>query len=91
MNPSLEQLQHYLDSGRLTISALDDGSGVVLDVEGEKLVSLNATGLAIVQSAADGAASEQDLAAALAERFAVAPDAARADVRTFLARLMASI
>jgi hypothetical protein len=90
-NPALEKLQQDLADGRLTLSALDDGSGVALDVESEKLVSLNASGLTILQAIADGADSEEAIATVLVKRFAVTPESARADAKTFLARLTASL
>ncbi len=81
---SLKTLREGLSKGRLTISALDDGSGVVLDVEGEQLLEMNATGLAIMQAIADGADTEADVADLVARQFDAPPEQVLADVKVFL-------
>ncbi len=91
MTSDLQQLRQHLDRGRLTISRLDDGSGVVLDVERERLFTLNATGLGIIQAAADGAADETAVVEALVARFEVSEADAQQDVQTFLARLLRAL
>lgn len=85
MVSDIQQLRQQLASGRLTISRLDDGSGVVLDAERERLFSLNATGLSIIQAIADGAEDEQAILAVLVERFDADPAAAREDIEEFVA------
>ncbi len=88
---SLETLREGLSQGRLTISALDDGSGVVLDVEGEQLLEMNATGLAIMQAIADGADDETDVADLVARQFEAPAEQVLADVRTFIHGVGAAI
>ncbi len=68
---TIKRIHEALASGRLTINALDDGSGVVLDVDGEQMLTMNATGLAIIQAIADGAADLEAVADYLVERFSV--------------------
>jgi hypothetical protein len=51
---SIPILQSELASGRLTITALDDGSGVLLAARQEQLFSMNATGLVIIKALAEG-------------------------------------
>jgi len=81
---SIENLAQGLAEGRLTISALDDGSGVVLDVEGEQLLEMNASGLAMMQAIADGAKTEKEVAEVVAGRFDAPRDQVLADVRGFV-------
>ncbi|TVQ41715.1 MAG: PqqD family protein [Wenzhouxiangella sp.] len=84
---TIEAIAKGLESGRLTITSLDDGSGVVLDSDGEQLFSFNVTGLTIVQAIASGARDVEALADALTSRFEVTPERARTDVQAFLQRL----
>ena len=52
----IKKIRGALESGRLTINALDDGSGVLLDIDGEQLLTLNRTGMRLVQAIDEGAA-----------------------------------
>ena len=88
---SIENLAQGLAEGRLTISALDDGSGVVLDVEGEQLLEMNASGLAMMQAIADGAKTEQEVAEVVAGRFDAPRDQVLADVRGFVSDVAESL
>jgi len=80
-------LEDALCSGRLTINALDDGSGVLLDIEGEQLLTLNGTGMHLVRSIESGARGVDELVTALTSGFDVDSARARADTQAFLARL----
>ncbi len=84
---SIETIARGLESGRLTITSLDDGSGVVLDSDGEQLFSFNVTGLTIVQAIEKGDRDIDALADQLTRRFEVSAERARADVQGFLKRL----
>ena len=81
---SIETLRESLSEGRLTISALDDGTGVVLDVEGEQLLEMNATGLAMMQAIADGAENEDAVVERVVEKFDAPVERVREDVRAFV-------
>lgn len=87
----IDSIRTALDSGRVTINALDDGSGVLLDVEGEQLLTLNRTGMFLVQSIERGSATVEDLGAGLAERYEVDVDRAVADVEHFVAEVAESL
>lgn len=91
MTTSLETVRAALDDGRLTINALDDGSGVLLDIEGEQLLTLNRTGLAMVQAVADGAGTNAEVGQFIAELFDVEADIAAADAAGFLAEIAAAL
>jgi len=89
--PSLEIVQKALHGGRLTVNPLDDGSGVVMDVDGEQLMTMNASALAIVILINEGAESMEQVVRGLTASFDV--DAARAglDVEHFLNRMARSL
>jgi hypothetical protein len=82
--PGLEVIAQALEKERLTINPLDDGSGVVLDVDDEQLLTMNATGITIVQAIADGARDIEAIATVITARFEIDEQAAREDVRAFI-------
>ena len=87
----IEKIGAALTSGRLSINRLDDGSGVVLDVEREQLVSMNRTGLMIIQAIADGARGEAAIAAWLSQQFSIDLSRARHDLTAFTQRLATAL
>ena len=80
----ITKIRGALESGRLTINALDDGSGVLLDVDGEQLLTLNRTGMRLVQAVDEGASSVEALRDMLLEEFDVEAERAEADARAFV-------
>ena len=62
-----------------------DGEGIVLDLDRQQVLGLNATATFLLPRLANG--DEESLAAALAAQFDVTVETARADVRTFLGEL----
>lgn len=88
---AISSVHSALQSGRVTINALDDGSGVLLDIEGEQLLSLNRTGMFLVQSIEQGTDTVEDLGQALAERYEVEVERAVADVESFVAEVAESL
>ena len=85
----LAELADLLRSDRMTRTALADGSGVVLDVQGLAVYSFNETGLFLVEAVCEGAADSDDLVARLMDAFEVDEATARADVDAFIAELSA--
>lgn len=81
---SLEQLASRLNSARYTRKTLADGSGVVLDVQGMRVLSLNLTGAFLVDEIAAGAANARALSERLVEVFEVDPRTAAVDVAELL-------
>ncbi len=84
---SAEKLGLAMDQGRLTLTVLDDGSGVLLDQEKEALLSMNATGLAIVSAIGEGCRDEQRLAQRVSDRFDIDTQQALTDVRRFVSEM----
>ena len=76
-----------LQNKRLTINALDDGSGVVLDVDGEQMLTANATGMRIIQAIDEGDKDATAIARHLAGQFEVSEQQASEDVVAFVARV----
>ncbi len=87
----LDRIRAALDSGRLTVNALDDGSGVLLDLDGEQLLTLNHSAMQLVQNIESGALDLTALATALTERFEVDPERARRDAAAFIERLAGAL
>jgi len=81
---AISSIRQALDTGRLTINALDDGSGVLLDIDGEQLLTLNATGMHLVQSIEDGLLDVAGLRDRICERFEVEATRAESDARAFV-------
>jgi hypothetical protein len=84
---TVPQLAEQLGSDRYTRKTLADGSGVLLDLEGMRVLSLNATGAFLLDRIAAGAGSAGALAAELAAAFEVDQETARQDVEELLADL----
>lgn len=83
----VSQIAQALAAGRLTINRLDDGSGVLLDAQREQLLSMNRTGLMIVEAIADGMTTESAIAQHLGHRFGIEPEHVQQDLRWFSERL----
>lgn len=81
---AIARIARALDDKRLTINALEDGSGVVLDVDGERMLGANAVGIAIVQAIADGQRNAAAIAGFLARDFEVPQERALEDLRRFV-------
>lgn len=82
-----ERLRRALRSANLALTRLSDGTGVLLDMEGLEVLSLNATAMFVVDRLA---VSEEDfdaIARGLAVRFRVGADEAACDVERFLKEL----
>lgn len=89
--PAVNRIQTAFEQGRLTISRLEDGSGVVLDVDREQLLSMNDTALTIVEAIAAGRVSLHGLAEMLQRRFDCSSERAECDVLEFVKRLDAAL
>ena len=87
IDAALSALSAALHSERLTINALDDGSGVVLDVEKEQLMTLNPSAMVLMEAIHAGARSEPSLVTALTRQFEIDPERAEQDTRTFLSSI----
>ena len=83
----MNKLHELLNSERLTETALAEGGGVLLDLEGQQILSLNGVGLEIVQMLRREAISQTDLAIHIAKTSGIDEDTAAGDVALFIERL----
>lgn len=88
---SIDLIRKALEQGRATVNPLDDGTGVVVDIAGEQLLTLNATGVVLMQVLESGTVSEQALASALTARYEVDHDRALTDSRAFVERVSTTL
>lgn len=77
---SINSIHTRFSRGTLSFNTLEDGSGILLDADGERLLSLNATGMLVLQAIAGGR-GDDDIAGELCDRFEVSREQALADVR----------
>jgi len=83
----MKKLHELLSSERLTETALDEGGGVLLDLEGQQILSLNAVGMKIVRMLRSDPLSQDDLAQRIAEAYGIDVETAAQDVGLFIQRL----
>ena len=80
------RLGALLRSERFSRAKLTDGTGVMVDATGMRMLSLNETGLFLVEGLVAGLGAE-DLVVRLVEEFQVSRPAALEDVERFLREL----
>ncbi len=84
---TLSVFSRRLRDGDLCLTELGDGSGVILDLDGHQVLTLNVSGVMLVQAIAEGTLALEDLVAVLIGRFDVDRDTAERDVQAFLEEL----
>jgi hypothetical protein len=87
MDTSLIQLSRKLRDPGLGETVLPDGSGVLLDIDGNQVLSLSKTGLFLVHELKGGTTRVDELCERLTEAYRVDPDTARKDTVAFLSKL----
>lgn len=83
----LEDLVDVFASSRVSRTCLPDRTGVVLDIAGRKVMSINASGQFVIEQLARGKADEGEIVGLMAAEFKVDEDAARRDLRAFVSQL----
>lgn len=83
----LEDIAAALSSDLCLSKTLDDGTGVVLELESSRVLALNATGMFLVDEILKGAGTLGDLVDALTTSFEVDRETAENDVRNLLDQL----
>lgn len=84
---TVERLAELLSSSRYRRQTLADGSGVVVDMEAMKVLSLNRSGMVVLDALADGVTRIDLLERRLTETFDVDPETAARDLSELLAEL----
>lgn len=84
-------LRDAIASGVLTHTELADGTGVLLDIRGGQVLTLNETGELLVQAICEAKSSPEDLADVLVDRHGIDKDTALRDCNEFLEHLSGKI
>lgn len=84
----LRDLADILSSSRVSRTRLPDGTGVVLDIVGRNVVSLNETGQFVIEQLATGLGDEDEMVRRMVAEFKVDEVSARRDLAAFVARLV---
>lgn len=84
---TLSGFSRRLRDGDLCLTELGDGSGVILDLDGHQVLTLNASGVMLVGAIAAGTLAIDDLVKILREQFDVDEILAERDVQAFLEEL----
>ena len=84
---SMLRLSTTLQSERLARTDLAEEGGVLLDLAGQQILSLNRVGLYLVDLICQDTVSREALAQRMAQDFALDLTTARADVDAFVGRL----
>jgi hypothetical protein len=83
----IAEIAAALASDRVLLETLDDGSGVILNLEGSQVLSLNDSGMCVVESIRRGLATAEELVEALMDEFEVDADTARRDIDSLIVGL----
>ncbi|MCU7960924.1 MAG: PqqD family protein [gamma proteobacterium symbiont of Bathyaustriella thionipta] len=84
---NLHELSAHLQDDQISETVLEDGSGVLLDLAGQRVLSLNDSGMLLVSQLRNGVAERVQLVAAMTQAFEVSHEQAGADVDDFLQEL----
>jgi hypothetical protein len=91
MAVDVERLAEKLSDPDLGETLLPDGSGVLLDIDGHRVLSLSRTAVFLVHQIRDGVTSAEALGERLCERFNIDPATAQKDTADFLADLAGAL
>ena len=83
----IADLSELLGSDQLTQSKLADETGVILDLDSLQVLTLNETGMFLVEELGAGARSRDELIARLVAEFEVDEETAADDVDAFVEQL----
>jgi len=83
----VDALVDRLRCGELRHTRLEDGSGVIVDLEGMQVLSLNATGLFLIERMASGVRHVDRLVGEMVAKFDVSEARAQGDVEQFIRNL----
>jgi hypothetical protein len=83
----LSDLVGVLSSARVSRTRLPDFTGVVLDIVGRNVMSLNETAQFVVEQLAAGIGDEAEIVRRMGAEFKVDEESARRDLGLFVARL----
>ena len=80
----LQALAESLNREDVTLTLLADGSGVILDLDGQHVLSVNPVGMCVIEALKAGRRSETALVEAVCTAYEVDETRAGEDVRAFI-------
>lgn len=86
MSVRTQQISAALKAGELSMTVLADHTGVILDIDRHQVLSLNPTGVFILQQLLDDQRSQEEarLVTAIAARYGIGDARAAEDLSVFL-------
>ena len=81
---AIERLSRLMQSDKVTQTKLADETGVILHLDSLQVLTLNETGMFLVERIGEGLSTVDQLIATLTDDFEVDEATARADVETFV-------
>jgi len=88
---AIERLSQLMRSDKVTQTKLADETGVILHLDSLQVLTLNETGMFLVERIGEGLSTSDQLIAALTDDFEVDEATARADVDAFVDELDAML
>lgn len=88
---AIERLSQLMRSDKVTQTKLADETGVILHLDSLQVLTLNETGMFLVERIGEGLSTADQLIAALTDDFEVDEATARADVDAFVDELDAML
>ncbi|MCG3194745.1 MAG: hypothetical protein DIJKHBIC_04010 [Thermoanaerobaculia bacterium] len=89
--PNLEPLRSLLLSPDVKMTTLRDGSGVLLNLRGGEVLTMNETGMFLVNRLREGVTGAEELVALLEKEFEVEPGVAERDLAVFASQLSTAL
>ena len=87
MQENFQKIRQLLSNGSLSHTTLADETGVLLDINGGKVMTLNTTGEFLLQSIVDGSETIEQLASLITQKHQIDLDTATSDSREFVSKL----
>ena len=88
---AIERLSQLMRSDKVSQTKLADETGVILHLDSLQVLTLNETGMFLVERIGEGLSTSDQLIAALTDDFEVDEATARADVNAFVDELDAML
>ena len=83
----LKQVFEKIHKNQLSSTTLADGSGVLLNVENNQVLTFNMTGLTIFEALKSGINKHEDIVKKIVDSFEISSEQATFDLNTFIQEL----
>ena len=84
----LDQASKLVNSEALSHTRLADNTGVILDINGRQVLSLNESGMLLLDQIKASPCELDDLVKSLTDEYDISKDIAQADIDTFLSEII---